>query len=74
VLARVTVVINNSTCGLTENDDIENQDDEADDSTAGTILPGVAVSSSGDLLGHREGGEKQETENFLEHGYSYDKL
>lgn len=58
----------------TEDDDIEDQDDEAQDATAGAILPRVASSGSRDVLRDGRGkGEssqaelEEEAEEVVEH-------
>lgn len=48
---------------LTEDDDVEDQDDEANDTTTGAVLPAVVDGASGDLLsdggGKGEGGQAE---------------
>ncbi len=47
----------------TEDDDVEDKNDEADNSTATAVSPGVAVvACAQSLLGHREGEEREEGE------------
>lgn len=49
----------------TEDNDVENQDDESNDATAGTVLPCITVTSSGDLTSHR-GGESESGQTKLD--------
>lgn len=51
--------------GHTEYDNVKDQDDEADDATAGAILPTVVDGAGGDLLGHG-GGEGEGGQAELE--------
>lgn len=56
--------------GLTEDDDINDQDDEADDTAASAVLPGVLGLDADDAVGGGEGhaGEEEGVDESGEHG------